>query len=249
MNKTVNKIQFKADRKRPDRMSELDLENVFEGVDFSYSDDHSALNGDAFSCNSSSIENRFAEESALLCGIASISIHKRARLRDHCCSEVVVRELFVPIYEYYRLSYKEIDLTPFFETEKPTIHCSFIHQSGFICLHITAVFRQAVFFTTLITSKTPLFSTEQDNLNLLLDTKWFKIVTLILYCLIAVTGLLGNTLFCYVIWKSKKLHQVTHMLMTNLGAANIVFIFFHAPFFITKYILNDGWTLGKWEVF
>uniref|UniRef100_A0A0N5BCL5 G_PROTEIN_RECEP_F1_2 domain-containing protein n=1 Tax=Strongyloides papillosus TaxID=174720 RepID=A0A0N5BCL5_STREA len=73
----------------------------------------------------------------------------------------------------------------------------------------------------------------------------FTIFTTLLYATLALLGFIGNLIFCLVIWKSEKLHTVTHMLMTNLAVCNLLFVLFHPPFFVTTYILQTNWIFGN----
>uniref|UniRef100_A0A0N5A0D6 G_PROTEIN_RECEP_F1_2 domain-containing protein n=1 Tax=Parastrongyloides trichosuri TaxID=131310 RepID=A0A0N5A0D6_PARTI len=73
----------------------------------------------------------------------------------------------------------------------------------------------------------------------------FTIFTSLLYATLALFGFIGNLIFCLVIWKSEKLHTVTHMLMTNLAVCNLLFVLFHPPFFVTTYILQTNWIFGN----
>uniref|UniRef100_A0A914W449 G-protein coupled receptors family 1 profile domain-containing protein n=1 Tax=Plectus sambesii TaxID=2011161 RepID=A0A914W449_9BILA len=73
---------------------------------------------------------------------------------------------------------------------------------------------------------------------------WFKLLSASIYGLIAVLALIGNVVFCCVIWRSQKLHTVTHMLMTNLGICNLLFLLFHPAFFMNTYIFQTSWNLG-----
>lgn len=77
------------------------------------------------------------------------------------------------------------------------------------------------------------------------NEQWFRLTTAICYGILAVAGLICNCVFCFVIWRSKKLHTVTHMLMTNLASSNILFLLFHPPFFMSTYILQNNWMFGK----
>lgn len=74
---------------------------------------------------------------------------------------------------------------------------------------------------------------------------WFKVLSASLYGSIALLALMGNLIFCYVIWRSQKLHTVTHMLMTNLGICNLLFLLFHPAFFMNTYIFQTSWNLGE----
>uniref|UniRef100_A0AC34QW27 G-protein coupled receptors family 1 profile domain-containing protein n=1 Tax=Panagrolaimus sp. JU765 TaxID=591449 RepID=A0AC34QW27_9BILA len=76
------------------------------------------------------------------------------------------------------------------------------------------------------------------------NQQWFRMMTAFCYGFLAIAGLICNGVFCYVIWRSKKLHTVTHMLMTNLALSNILFLLFHPPFFMSTYILQTNWVFG-----
>uniref|UniRef100_A0AC35G618 G-protein coupled receptors family 1 profile domain-containing protein n=2 Tax=Panagrolaimus sp. PS1159 TaxID=55785 RepID=A0AC35G618_9BILA len=94
------------------------------------------------------------------------------------------------------------------------------------------------------------FISPNSNNNDHINEEWFRITTAFSYGILAFAGLLSfagllcNCLFCYVIWRSKKLHTVTHMLMTNLALSNILFLLFHPPFFMSTYILQTNWIFG-----
>ncbi|KAE9553409.1 hypothetical protein FO519_003368 [Halicephalobus sp. NKZ332] len=76
------------------------------------------------------------------------------------------------------------------------------------------------------------------------NEEWFQITIAFCYGVLALTGLFFNCAFCFVIWRSKSLHSVTHMLMTNLASSNILFLLFHPPFFMSTYILQTNWIFG-----
>ncbi|EYC20574.1 hypothetical protein Y032_0021g286 [Ancylostoma ceylanicum] len=76
------------------------------------------------------------------------------------------------------------------------------------------------------------------------DYNEYKLLAAIIYSALALGGLAVNILFCCVIWRTDKLHTVTHMLMTNLAVSNIFFLMFHPPYFLTTFILESNWKFG-----
>ncbi|CAJ0608845.1 unnamed protein product [Cylicocyclus nassatus] len=76
------------------------------------------------------------------------------------------------------------------------------------------------------------------------DYAEYNYLAAIIYSTLAVGGLAVNILFCCVIWRTDKLHTVTHMLMTNLAVSNIFFLLFHPPYFLTTFILQSNWKFG-----
>ncbi|KHJ88459.1 hypothetical protein OESDEN_11746 [Oesophagostomum dentatum] len=76
------------------------------------------------------------------------------------------------------------------------------------------------------------------------DYTEYKFLAALIYSTLALIGLAVNILFCFVIWRTDKLHSVTHMLMTNLAVSNIFFLMFHPPYFLTTYILESNWKFG-----
>ena len=47
-----------------------------------------------------------------------------------------------------------------------------------------------------------------------------------------------------MIWKTEKLHTVTHMLMTNLAVSNLLFLIFYPPYFLSTFVLESNWHFG-----
>ncbi|GMT36912.1 hypothetical protein PFISCL1PPCAC_28209, partial [Pristionchus fissidentatus] len=75
------------------------------------------------------------------------------------------------------------------------------------------------------------------------DSHSFVLVTF--YSLFTLCGLLANSLFCLVVLRCKKLHTVTHMLMTNLACCNIVFLLFYPAYLMNTYIFSaSDWKFG-----
>uniref|UniRef100_A0A1I7XEG0 G_PROTEIN_RECEP_F1_2 domain-containing protein n=1 Tax=Heterorhabditis bacteriophora TaxID=37862 RepID=A0A1I7XEG0_HETBA len=76
------------------------------------------------------------------------------------------------------------------------------------------------------------------------DLTEYRVFAAFIYSTLAVGGLIVNMIFCCVIWRTDKLHTVTHMLMTNLAVCNILFLMFHPPYFLTTFILESNWKFG-----
>ncbi|GMR61768.1 hypothetical protein PMAYCL1PPCAC_31963 [Pristionchus mayeri] len=80
------------------------------------------------------------------------------------------------------------------------------------------------------------FTDMDDSYSLLLVT---------LYSIFTLIGLVANCLFCVVVLRCKKLHNVTHMLMTNLACCNIVFLLFYPGYLMNTFIFSYvDWQFG-----
>ncbi|GMT05790.1 hypothetical protein PENTCL1PPCAC_27964 [Pristionchus entomophagus] len=72
-----------------------------------------------------------------------------------------------------------------------------------------------------------------------------SLVLVVFYIIFTLCGLLANVLFCIVVLRCKKLHNVTHMLMTNLACCNIVFLLFYPAYLMNTYIFAYlDWQFG-----
>ncbi|KAF8355565.1 hypothetical protein PRIPAC_97188 [Pristionchus pacificus] len=72
-----------------------------------------------------------------------------------------------------------------------------------------------------------------------------SLVLVTFYSIFTLCGLLANTLFCVVVLRCKKLHNVTHMLMTNLACCNIVFLIFYPAYLMNTFIFSySDWQFG-----
>ena len=64
------------------------------------------------------------------------------------------------------------------------------------------------------------------------------------YSIMFLLSLLGNSLVCYIVWKNKRLHTVTHMFIINLSASDILITIFNIPFNIARNLM-DQWIFGQ----
>ena len=84
-----------------------------------------------------------------------------------------------------------------------------------------------------------------DNETDLNQDMEFKIAAICLYSVLSLISIFGNSTFCVFVWRQKKLHSVTNILMTNLAISNLSFIIFNAPMLILRYILQAEWNYGE----
>lgn len=77
-----------------------------------------------------------------------------------------------------------------------------------------------------------------------LDMPVGNAISMVLYAIVFVVGLVGNTLVIYVVVRFSKMQTVTNMYILNLAVADECFLI-GIPFLI--YTMQTGaWTLGKW---
>lgn len=55
--------------------------------------------------------------------------------------------------------------------------------------------------------------------------QWFKIIFLVLFLVVFVCGVVGNSLVCLVIWKNKHMRTVTNVFILNLAIADLLVLF------------------------
>lgn len=70
-----------------------------------------------------------------------------------------------------------------------------------------------------------------------------NVISMILYAIVCIVGLLGNTLVIYVVLRFSKMQTVTNMYILNLAIADECFLI-GIPFLITTMHLGE-WTFGK----
>ncbi|XP_012260695.1 somatostatin receptor type 2-like [Athalia rosae] len=75
------------------------------------------------------------------------------------------------------------------------------------------------------------------------DLPIVSLVTQILYAIVCIVGLLGNTLVIYVVLRFSKMQTVTNMYIVNLAIADECFLI-GIPFLVTTMSLQS-WTFGK----
>ncbi|XP_015598452.1 somatostatin receptor type 2 [Cephus cinctus] len=75
------------------------------------------------------------------------------------------------------------------------------------------------------------------------DLPTVSLITQVLYSLVCIVGLLGNTLVIYVVLRFSKMQTVTNMYIVNLAIADECFLI-GIPFLVTTISLRS-WTFGK----
>ncbi|NP_001127736.1 somatostatin receptor type 2-like [Bombyx mandarina] len=78
----------------------------------------------------------------------------------------------------------------------------------------------------------------------IVNLPYVSIVTQVLYALVCIVGLLGNTLVIYVVLRYSKMQTVTNMYIVNLAIADECFLI-GIPFLITTMSLNK-WPFGDY---
>ncbi|KAK3094579.1 hypothetical protein FSP39_003619 [Pinctada imbricata] len=80
------------------------------------------------------------------------------------------------------------------------------------------------------------------------NDRWFDSRTetffIILYSVVIVTGVLGNSIVCYVVWRYKHLRKPRNLLIVNLAACDIIMCLFCLPFSLMKLTIKN-WYFGE----
>ncbi|CAO1419007.1 unnamed protein product [Diamesa hyperborea] len=71
-----------------------------------------------------------------------------------------------------------------------------------------------------------------------------SIVVPIFFGIIAITGLIGNSLVVYVVLNNHQMRSTTNTLLVNLASADLLFIVFCVPFTAVDYMLSE-WPFGE----
>ncbi len=85
---------------------------------------------------------------------------------------------------------------------------------------------------------------ESDESGPLTQRQSFKLTAITIYASLSVASIVGNLFFCVVIWRQKKLHTITNLLMTNLALSNMAFVLFNLPLLTFRAILQWEWMFG-----
>lgn len=64
---------------------------------------------------------------------------------------------------------------------------------------------------------------------------------LIPYILISTSGTIGNSIFCVIMWRSKRMQSAANVFMQHLCIANILFITVSTPMFLSRYVFRNEW--------
>lgn len=83
-----------------------------------------------------------------------------------------------------------------------------------------------------------------DDLENIIDSKWVQTGFCIVYTIIFVLGLLGNTLVCFVVIRNKAMQTVTNLFITNLALSDILLCIFAVPF-TPLYSFRGIWSWGS----
>lgn len=89
-------------------------------------------------------------------------------------------------------------------------------------------------------------TTDEEFFLIILDhirPKYYQWIYLVLFMIVFITGLVGNFLVCYSVWKNHSLKTVTNFFLVNLAAADFLVILVCLP----ATVINDtiqSWFLG-----
>ncbi|GFN96661.1 orexin receptor type [Plakobranchus ocellatus] len=83
-----------------------------------------------------------------------------------------------------------------------------------------------------------------DEIWLYLELTPLEWVISCLYVLVFITGVGGNFLVCYAVWRNKYLRTITNCFLTNLAVADFLTIVFCLPPSFAQNIL-ETWFLGR----
>lgn len=70
----------------------------------------------------------------------------------------------------------------------------------------------------------------------------FEWLLILLYIIVFLVGIIGNLLFCYVVWKNKMLKSVTNFFLVNLAVSDLMVITICLPATLVHDIL-ETWFL------
>ena len=71
-----------------------------------------------------------------------------------------------------------------------------------------------------------------------------EVVTILTaYALIVVVSIIGNSMVCFIILRSRRLHTVTNVFITNLAVSDIFITIFNIPINVSRTVLLE-WTFG-----
>lgn len=86
----------------------------------------------------------------------------------------------------------------------------------------------------------------QSNIDSEADRKLEELVSIVVpifFGIIAITGLIGNSLVVYVVLNNHQMRSTTNTLLVNLASADLLFIVFCVPFTAVDYMLSE-WPFG-----
>ncbi|GBP20178.1 Neuropeptide Y receptor type 2 [Eumeta japonica] len=78
----------------------------------------------------------------------------------------------------------------------------------------------------------------------IIDNKWLQTVFCVIYTVIFVLGIVGNTLVCFVVIRNKAMQTVTNLFITNLALSDILLCIFAVPF-TPLYTFGGVWNFGS----
>jgi neuropeptide Y receptor len=73
---------------------------------------------------------------------------------------------------------------------------------------------------------------------------WLRLVYLVMYCVIFVVGIFGNSLVICVVARSKPMQTITNLFIVNLAISDVTMCLLAIPFTPMSYFLND-WIFGS----
>nr|QZA87402.1 neuropeptide Y receptor [Haliotis discus hannai] len=83
----------------------------------------------------------------------------------------------------------------------------------------------------------------EDNQQVMRLT-WLMVLFIILYCIIFLLGITGNSLVVYVVLRNKAMQTITNIFITNLAVSDILIALLAVPFTPISYFL-DSWVFGE----
>ncbi|XP_045450958.1 prolactin-releasing peptide receptor-like [Melitaea cinxia] len=78
----------------------------------------------------------------------------------------------------------------------------------------------------------------------IIDNKWIQGCFCVIYTIIFVLGLLGNSTVCFVVIRNKAMQTVTNLFITNLALSDILLCIFGVPF-TPLYSFRGSWSWGS----
>ena len=73
---------------------------------------------------------------------------------------------------------------------------------------------------------------------------WIVVLLYMMYTLICLLGVCGNTLVCYVVARNQTMHTVTNIFIANLALSDILLCIFAVPFTPLYLLAFKSWVFG-----
>ncbi|XP_065069201.1 neuropeptide FF receptor 2-like isoform X2 [Rhopilema esculentum] len=98
--------------------------------------------------------------------------------------------------------------------------------------------------TTVVTAAT-LGTNNASIITVEVESELSKSIFLVVYVVVAVIGLMGNLITCYVIIRNRHLRKAVHWYTLNMALADLLVILFYVPVEVIKNENNMTWTMGE----